>query len=130
MGIGSLSSFLFSSTSQEVWIVFCRPRRPAHVLPYWENVAIEDAVDYVFLRIAQLKARFPDKPAILTEAGWPSGGGNRGKSVASPENQARFMKELTTRAKAEGDRTQAEDLDRLVFTTERTFNLQAAKFMR
>lgn len=93
----------------------------AHVLPYWENVAIEDAVDYVFLRVAQLKARFPGKPVILTETGWPSGGGNRGKSVASPENQARFMKELTTRAKAEGvptqaegGRTQAEGLDYLI----------------
>lgn len=80
----------------------------AHVLPYWENVAIEDAVDYVFLRVAQLKERFPDKPVILTETGWPSGGGNRGKSVASPENQARFMKELTTRAKAEGVPTKTE----------------------
>ena len=124
----------------------------AHVLPYWENVAIEDAVDYVFLRIAQLKARFPDKPVILTETGWPSGGGNRGKSVASPENQARFMKELTTRAKAEGDRNQTEGLDYFIieafdqpwkavkegqvgaywglFTAERAFKLKGDQFMR
>lgn len=74
----------------------------AHVLPYWEDVPIEKAVDYAFERIELLKKQFPGKPLVVTETGWPSAGETRGASVASPQNQARYLKAFTDRATREG----------------------------
>ncbi|MEE9326877.1 MAG: beta-(1-3)-glucosyl transferase, partial [Cocleimonas sp.] len=46
----------------------------AHILPYWEKIPANEALDYVFDRYQALKQAFPDKPIIITEVGWPSDG--------------------------------------------------------
>ncbi|MBI1260726.1 MAG: glycosyltransferase [Rhizobiales bacterium] len=84
-----------------------------HILPYWEGVPIDEAVNYVFDRLKDLHKAFPDKSIVITEVGWPS----RGKiiprahfegmpdaerdteSVPSLVNQATFMREFLNRAK-------------------------------
>ncbi|MDJ0891561.1 MAG: glycosyltransferase [Gammaproteobacteria bacterium] len=74
----------------------------AHVLPYWEGVAVEQAVDYVVDRTEQLRAAFPGKPVVLAEVGWPSRGRTRGAAVASRVNQATFLRHFLSRAPREG----------------------------
>src|SRR5690606_30431674 len=85
------------------------------ILPYWEGIPIDYAVDAVFERLDELRAAYPGKPIVVTEVGWPS----RGKiiprrpypglseaelsaeAVPSLVNQATFMREFLNRAKAE-----------------------------
>ncbi len=69
-----------------------------HILPYWEGIAVDDAVDYVFDRYHHLQLAFPDKPIIITEVGWPSDGQPKKQAVASKFNQAKFLREFLNRA--------------------------------
>ena len=73
-----------------------------HLLPYWEGIPIEAGVDYVFSRLAELEARFPGKPIVITEVGWPSDGRTREAAVASTANQALFLRRFLSRAEREG----------------------------
>jgi cellulose synthase/poly-beta-1,6-N-acetylglucosamine synthase-like glycosyltransferase len=74
----------------------------AHVLPYWEGVAVEDAVDYVAQRHRELQMKFPRLPIVLGEVGWPSKGRTRHGSVATAANEALFLREFIARAHKEG----------------------------
>lgn len=83
------------------------------ILPYWEGIPVDQAVDAVFDRLDELHKKYPDKPIVITEVGWPS----RGKivprkpypgipeaelsseAVPSLVNQATFMREFLNRAK-------------------------------
>ncbi|MCP5155107.1 MAG: glycosyltransferase [Ectothiorhodospiraceae bacterium] len=97
-------------STAEPWHVWLRHRELAahvdfltvHLLPYWEGIAVDDAVDFVAARMAELRAAFPDKPLVIGEVGWPSRGRARGSAVASPESQARFLAAFVARAAAEG----------------------------
>ena len=73
----------------------------AHILPYWEKIPANEALDYVFDRYQALKEAFPDKPIIITEVGWPSDGQPQGKAVASRANQATFIRDFLNRAEEE-----------------------------
>ena len=72
-----------------------------HILPYWEGIAAEDAVDYAFERYHEVARAYPNKPIIITEVGWPSDGQPFKHSEASVSNQARFLREFLNRADAE-----------------------------
>ena len=72
-----------------------------HMLPYWEGVHIDHAVDYVVDKINLLKNLFPDKPIVIGEVGWPSNGRTRQSAVASPANQAIFLRRFLARAERE-----------------------------
>jgi len=72
-----------------------------HILPYWEGISIDDAVDYVFDRYHDLQVAFPNKPIVLTEVGWPSDGQPFKHATASKTNQARFLREFLNRAAKE-----------------------------
>ena len=63
-----------------------------HMLPYWENIPLDHAVDYVVNRINELKAAYPGKPIVIAEVGWPSNGRTRGGAVASEANEATFLR--------------------------------------
>lgn len=69
-----------------------------HLLPYWEGVPVEHAVDYAFMRLRELRERFPRKPIVIGEIGWPSAGERVGGAEASPEAQARFVREFLQRS--------------------------------
>ncbi|MGH8557681.1 MAG: glycosyltransferase [Methylococcales bacterium] len=70
----------------------------AHILPYWEGIPVEQAVDYTFERYQALKKAFPDKPIVITEAGWPSGGQSFRQSEPSLVNQATYLRNFLNRA--------------------------------
>lgn len=72
-----------------------------HVLPYWEGIAAEDAVDYVFDRYHDVQKAYPNKPIVITEVGWPSDGQAFKHATASISNQARFLREFLNRADKE-----------------------------
>lgn len=69
-----------------------------HLLPYWEGIHVDEAVNFVIARLATLKETFPEKPILIGEVGWPSFGRTRGRAVASPANAAAFLREFTSRA--------------------------------
>jgi len=63
-----------------------------HMLPYWEGVDVNQAVNYIDDRMRDLEKRYPDKPIIIDEVGWPSYGRTRHAAVASPANEAMFLR--------------------------------------
>jgi exo-beta-1,3-glucanase (GH17 family)/cellulose synthase/poly-beta-1,6-N-acetylglucosamine synthase-like glycosyltransferase len=70
----------------------------AHILPYWNGIAAEDAVDFVFEKYYELQKAYPNKPIVITEVGWPSDGQPYKHATASRTNQARFLREFLNRA--------------------------------
>lgn len=72
-----------------------------HILPFWEGVSVDDAVLFLADRMALLAARFPDKPIIIGEVGWPSDGRTRADAVASEYNEALFLRRFMRYAERE-----------------------------
>lgn len=68
-----------------------------HLLPYWEGVPVDRAVDYALMRLREVRERFPGKPVVIGEIGWPSAGERVGGAIASPDAQARFVREFLAR---------------------------------
>lgn len=63
----------------------------AHILPYWDGVPAEEAAGYVLRRCRELEARYPGKPVVIAETGWPSEGPARGGAIPSTGTQALFV---------------------------------------
>ncbi len=72
-----------------------------HILPYWEGLDVQDAVDYVVFRYEQLKKAYPDKPIVIAEVGWPSNGRTRMAAHATQANQTIFLRRFLAVAKRE-----------------------------
>ncbi len=73
-----------------------------HLLPYWEGIAVEEAVDYMASRVELLEKTFPGKRVVICEVGWPSEGRTRERAVASLSNEALFLRRFLARAREEG----------------------------
>jgi len=73
-----------------------------HLLPYWEGIPLDKAVDYVVHRYDELKAAFPNKQIVIGEVGWPSNGRKNRGAEASLENQTRFLRRFLHHAEKEG----------------------------
>jgi exo-beta-1,3-glucanase (GH17 family)/cellulose synthase/poly-beta-1,6-N-acetylglucosamine synthase-like glycosyltransferase len=73
-----------------------------HLLPFWEGVPHEAAVDYVIDKMQRLQAAFPNKKIVIGEVGWPSEGRTRGQAEASVTNEATFLRRFLNRAQQEG----------------------------
>ena len=69
-----------------------------HLLPYWEGIDQFNAVGHALFQVDAVKQRFPDKPILIGEVGWPSHGDSIGNARASPANQARFIREFLAAA--------------------------------
>lgn len=76
-----------------------------HVHPWWEQKSAENAANHAFNVYQQMKARIAKvpggKPMVLGETGWPTEA-TTGAAVGSPENQARYLKDLHAWARKEG----------------------------
>ncbi len=70
----------------------------AHILPYWEGIDVEHAVDFVMERYADLQKAFPDKQIVIAEIGWPSNGRPLKQAVPSVANQATFLRRFLAEA--------------------------------
>lgn len=69
-----------------------------HLLPYWEGVPVDKAVEYAQSRYEQLRQTYPDKPIVIAEVGWPSKGRTHQGAVASQANQAKFLRRFLSEA--------------------------------
>jgi exo-beta-1,3-glucanase (GH17 family)/cellulose synthase/poly-beta-1,6-N-acetylglucosamine synthase-like glycosyltransferase len=65
-----------------------------HLLPYWEGVPENIAVQDTMNRLESVHDRFPNKRIVIGEVGWPSDGIDIGAARASTVNQARFMRDF------------------------------------
>jgi len=65
-----------------------------HLLPYWEGVPAEHAVDYALARYDELRRAFPKKRIVIGEIGWPSHGDRVGGAIASPVAQAKVVRDF------------------------------------
>lgn len=72
-----------------------------HILPYWVEVPIDEAVGYTFGKYKAVKDMFPHKMVMIAEAGWPSDGPPRGPAKPSVANQARFVRDFIQQAEAQ-----------------------------
>jgi len=72
-----------------------------HLLPYWEGVPVDAAVEYSFRQFRRLQGVFPGKPIVIAEIGWPSHGRTRESAVASDANEALFLRRFLKRAEQE-----------------------------
>ena len=72
-----------------------------HLLPYWEGVGVDKAVDYSLAQLRRLQQTFPHKPIVIAEIGWPSRGRTRESAVASVSNEALFLRRFLSRAERE-----------------------------
>ncbi len=80
-----------------------------HMLPYWEGIDVDLAVDFVIEHVDILKTAFPTTPVVIAEVGWPSNGRIRRQAVASLANEATFLRRFIERA---------EELDYIYYVME------------
>ncbi|HEX5418690.1 MAG TPA: glycosyltransferase family 2 protein [Gammaproteobacteria bacterium] len=73
-----------------------------HLLPYWEGVDVDHAVDYVNARVDALATAYPGKHVVIGEVGWPSWGRTYGRAVASHPAAAAFLRRFLARAEDKG----------------------------
>ncbi|MFA7387263.1 MAG: glycosyltransferase [Thiohalobacteraceae bacterium] len=72
-----------------------------HLLPYWEGIPVEEAVNFVVNNVNELKELYPHKQIVIGEVGWPSNGRTRQAAVASEANEAIFLRRFLERAAEE-----------------------------
>ncbi len=72
-----------------------------HLLPYWEGLKVDKAVDYSIHMLKAVEAKYPGKRVIIGEVGWPSNGRTRENAVASESNEALFLRRFLAWAERE-----------------------------
>lgn len=73
-----------------------------HLLPYWEYIPLDRAVDFAVEKFEAVRAAYPDKPVIIGETGWPSAGRIRRGAIPSPANEARYLRRFLKTAEQNG----------------------------
>jgi len=96
----------------DVWENFVRFPRIAeevdflviHILPYWEDVpgSVEHVRDHVLWAYREVQARFPGKPIMIGETGWPTEGRSRGPASPGKAEKALFLAAFAALAEEEG----------------------------
>jgi cellulose synthase/poly-beta-1,6-N-acetylglucosamine synthase-like glycosyltransferase/exo-beta-1,3-glucanase (GH17 family) len=72
----------------------------AHILPYWEGMPKQTALEGSFALYDQLRAKYPGKKIVIGEFGWPSAGHNSERAVPDPISQAVLLRNFVARANA------------------------------
>lgn len=70
----------------------------AHILPYWEGVPENRAVDQAIKIYGELGQAYPGKRVVIAEFGWPSAGPNRQDAVPDPLTEATVLRNFVNRA--------------------------------
>jgi len=75
-----------------------------HLLPYWEDEP--SGIDAALAEVRHVREtmgrKFPDRPILIGETGWPSQGRQRETALPSRLNQARFVRGFVRMAETEG----------------------------
>lgn len=74
-----------------------------HTYPVWENKTIEEAIDYTKQNYDAVCQKYPDKPVMITEAGWTTKSNGSGINPAhvNEESQKFYFEKLTEWASKE-----------------------------
>lgn len=83
-------------TTAEVWHALAKAEDlgnhvdfiTVHLLPYWENVPIEQFNSFIIEKYSLIEKKYPNKKIVIGETGWPSHGYNKNGAVPSLKNQA------------------------------------------
>ncbi len=70
-----------------------------HLLPYWEGVPADQALDYAMQRLNAVRERFPNRHVVIGEIGWPSHGDRIDGAFATPAAQATFTRDFLALAR-------------------------------
>ena len=75
-----------------------------HTYPVWEYRQVDEALEYSKENYRSVARLYPDKPVVISEAGWTTASNGRGidPSNASEELQRRYFHDLTAWTRAEG----------------------------
>jgi exo-beta-1,3-glucanase (GH17 family) len=75
-----------------------------HTYPVWEYKHIHEALDYTKANVHSVAHLYPDKPVVITEAGWCTNSNGRGMHAehAVQELQSIYYKDLMDWTRAEG----------------------------
>lgn len=73
-----------------------------HILPYWEGISENAAVDYAMMRYDELRRTFPGKRVVIAEFGWPSRGYNNKGADTGAAIQAEVIRAFVRRAADRG----------------------------
>jgi exo-beta-1,3-glucanase (GH17 family) len=75
-----------------------------HTYPVWEYRHIHEAIDYTRENVESVARMYPDKPVVITEAGWATSSNGRGMKAehASQELQDFYYRDLMEWAQKEG----------------------------
>ena len=65
-----------------------------HIHPFWESVSPGEAVDDVAQKYNEVRTRYPDKPLIIGETGWPSDGSDVGAAHPGLAEQQQFVEDF------------------------------------
>lgn len=75
-----------------------------HTYPIWEHKSIEEAIAYTINNYQAVRSAYPNKPVIITEAGWATKANGKGIMPwhANEANQTQYYHELMDWTEAEG----------------------------
>jgi len=73
-----------------------------HILPYWEGVPNDHAIDKAIGGYQELRRMYPGKRIVIAEFGWPSAGYNLRGAIPGRFEQAAILREFVARADAFG----------------------------
>ncbi len=73
-----------------------------HILPYWEDdpLPVSEGIAHLQEIVEHVQSKFPGRPIMVGETGWPSAGRWREDAAPSIVNQARYLREFLVYAKA------------------------------
>jgi len=71
-----------------------------HVLPYWDGVSSDEALNYLANNYEKIQHRFPNKRVIIGETGWPSEGRVKKGAVPSAAMEAVYLRQFANFAAA------------------------------
>lgn len=65
-----------------------------HILPYWERIPADKAVQWALDRYMDVTHAFPGKRILVAEIGWPSHGERQGAAKPGRDTQAMFLRQF------------------------------------
>src|SRR5262245_39686430 len=73
-----------------------------HILPYWDKLPVNEAVEHTILKYEELRRAYPGKRIVIAEFGWPSAGYNFHRADPGRIEQALVIRDFVARAEAYG----------------------------
>lgn len=75
-----------------------------HTYPLWEYKSVDDAIDYTISNVCSVALKYPDKPIVVSEAGWATQSNGRGMPAhhANVEWQAIYCQQLMAWSRTSG----------------------------